>query len=229
MRHLKGIKKNHSELNLPFFLGLLTLAVFCCAPSLHARPQSGYYANPEIDELRIEIDDLKYALNTTQVDLGLLDERLKKQNNALNGVKGQAGGNSSLSLISSQVATLEKKVLGLEKTLEKAANDLRALNASVNQTLSKVQHIETDLSLHDKRLDEVAKLKGTLTSISKAIGQQSASSTNSTKTYCVKAGDSLEKIARNNKSSVDAIRKINNLSNDRINIGQELRLPNDSP
>jgi len=201
-------------------LGLITFAALNCALPLHARPQSGYYANPEIDELRIELDDLKHALNTTQVELGLLDERLNKQNSAL---KGQSSGSSSLN---SQIATLEKKVSCLEKTLEKAANDLRALNTSLNQTLSKVQNIETDLSSHDKRLDEVAKLKGTLTSISKAIGQQTPSSIGvSSKTYCVKAGDSLEKIARNNKCSVDAIRKINNLSNDRINIGQELKLP----
>lgn len=203
--------------------GLIALAALSCALPLHARPQSGYYANPEIDELRIELDDIKYALKTTQVELGLLDEKLNKQNNAL---KGQSSGSSSLS---HQIATLEKKVGSLEKTLEKAANDLRTLNTALNQTFSKIQNIETNISSHDKRLDEVAKLKGTLTSISKAMGQQSPSSTSTSKTYCVKAGDSLEKIARNNKSSVDAIRKINNLSNDRINIGQELRLPNDSP
>lgn len=208
------------------FSALLTLTAICCAIAAHARPLSGYYANPEIDELRIELDDLKHALNTTQVELGLLDERLQKQNIALTGVKGQTSGASS---ISAQVATLEKKVLSLEKTLDKVSNDLRTLNTSLTQTLSKVLSIEGDLTSHDKRLDEVAKLKGTLTSISKAIGQQPATAATSGKTYCVKAGDSLEKIARNHKSSVDALRKINNLSNDLINIGQELRLPNDNP
>ena len=209
--------------------GFLTLAALICALPAHARPQSGYYTNPEMDELRIELDDLKHALNTTQVELGLLDERLQKQNNVITGVKGQTSSMSSLSSVSSQVAILERKVSGFEKTLEKIANDLRTLNTSLHQTLSKVQNIEADISSHDKRLDEVTKLKSTLTSISKAIGQQSVSATTSIKTYCVKAGDSLEKIARNHKSSVDAIRKINNLSNDRIHIGQELRLPNDNP
>ena len=61
------------------YSGLLTLAAVCCATAAHARPLSGYYANPEIDELRIELDDLKHALKTTQVELGLLDERLQKQ------------------------------------------------------------------------------------------------------------------------------------------------------
>lgn len=197
-----------------FFSGLLTLAVFTNA---HARPAAGYYTNPEIDELRIEIDDLKHAQNAAHLEISLLDERLKKQNN------GQSSSSSSLS---SQVAALEKKVSSLEKTLEKAAGDLRTLHASVNQTLSKIQNVETNLSSHDKRLDEVSKLKGTLTSISKAIGQQP---TSASKSYWVKAGDSLEKIARNHKLSVDALRKTNNLANDRIQIGQELRLPDGIP
>jgi LysM repeat protein len=211
---------------------LLLLSPLLLALPLSARPLSGYYTNPEMDELRIELDDLKHALNTTQVELRLLDERLGKQDKALTSVKGQNQGKeaSSLSLLTAQVSTLEKKVSTLERTLEKAANDLRTLSTSVNQTLSKLQNLETDLSTHDKRLEEVSKLKGTLTSISKAIGQRTTSEPSSTptKSYRVKAGDSLEKIARLHHVSVDTIRKINNLSNDKIVVGQELRLPDDS-
>ncbi|SRR5581483_1238811 len=201
------------------------LASLSVVHSVQARPASGYYTNPEVDELRIEIDDLKHALNAAHVELGLLDERLKKQNTMLSDVKVQSGSSSS----ASQVALLEKKVSSLEKLLEKAAIDLRTLHASVNQTLSKIQNMENNLASHDKRLDEVSKLKGTLTSISKAIGTQSNALSSNVKTYLVKAGDSLEKIARHCKSSVAEIRKINNLSNDRIQIGQELRLPDDNP
>ena len=201
------------------FILALTLSA-----SLHARPSSGYYINPEVDELRIELDDLKHALTTTQVELNLLDERLRKQDNS----KGKTL--SSESLLSSQITTLEKRIGNLEKTFDKVATDLRALNTSVAQTLSKIQNLEGDLTSHDKRLDEVAKLKGTLTSISKAIGQRSADEpTTATKSYRVKAGDSLEKIARVHHVTVDSLRKLNNLSNDKIVIGQELRLASDAP
>lgn len=177
----------------------------------------------ELDELRIEIDDLKYALKTTQVDLGILDERLKKQD-----VKSQNKDVGTLSLLASQVSTLEKKVSSLEKTLEKAANDLRSLSAASTQALAKIQEFESNISSHEKRLDEVGKLKGTLTNISKAIGQRTESPATSSQTYRVKAGDSLEKIARSQHVSVDALRKVNNLSNDKIVVGQELRLPDAS-
>src|SRR5579862_3495498 len=115
---------------------------------LHAKSNSGFYTNPELDELRIELDDVKHSLKSTQVELGLLDERLKK-------APTQNKEASSFTLLTTQVATLEKKVLSLEKTLEKAANDLRTLNASSTK-------IQQDLLSHEKRLDEVVKLKGTL-------------------------------------------------------------------
>lgn len=41
----------------------------------------------------------------------------------------------------------------------------------------------------------------------------------------VKRGDALEKIARANGTTVETLRKANDLSNDRLNIGQVLRVP----
>jgi LysM repeat protein len=46
--------------------------------------------------------------------------------------------------------------------------------------------------------------------------------------YVVKNGDALEKIARNNKTTVKAIKEINNMKTDRINVGQKLKLPTTS-
>lgn len=41
----------------------------------------------------------------------------------------------------------------------------------------------------------------------------------------VKRGDSLEKIARANGTTINAIKKANNLQNERLNIGQVLKIP----
>lgn len=41
----------------------------------------------------------------------------------------------------------------------------------------------------------------------------------------IKRGDALEKIARANGTTVDAIKKANHLKNDRLNIGQVLKVP----
>jgi LysM repeat protein len=211
---------------------ILLFTALCFSFPVIARPQSGYYTDAALDELRIEIDDLQHAIKSTQVELGLLDERIKKQDTSFSTIKGNNAHkeSSSLSVLTAQVNSLEKKVSSLEKTLEKAVVDLRTISTSASQALNKIQSLEQDLSSHEKRLDEVTKLKGTLTTISKAIGQKSVNDVpSSTKTYRVKAGDSLEKIARNHHISVDVLRKVNTLANDKIVIGQELRLPDDTP
>ncbi len=195
----------------------LFTAIYFSACLLEARPPSGIYNNAELDEFRIELDDLKYGLNAIQVEVNLLDERSKKQDRSLVQSKDSA-------LFSSQVQALEKKISQLEKTLEKAANDLRSLNTTTAQALSKIQELEKNFISHEKRLDDVVKLKGTLASISQAISQRSPEAPSSTKPYRVKAGDSLEKISRNNHISVETLKKINHLASDKIVVGQELRL-----
>lgn len=63
----------------------------------------------------------------------------------------------------------------------------------------------------------------------KTLEQNSAKNTiTSNKSYVevtVKKGDFLEKIAKNNNSSIEEIKKVNNLPNDRLNVGQVLRVP----
>lgn len=198
------------------------IPLFLSSLPIHAKER---YASAELDELRIELDDLKYGLKSAQVEMGIFAERLQKQEGIVSSVKGQVQTNTS-SLVNSSLSALEKKVLMLEKTIEKAVNDLRALSTSASEALNKIHSLENELVSHEKRLDEVAKLKGTLTSISKAISQKSIIETGaaSAKVYSVKAGDSLEKISRIHHVPVETIRKLNQLPTDKIVVGQELRL-----
>lgn len=58
--------------------------------------------------------------------------------------------------------------------------------------------------------------------------QSSSSSSDAYAEVTVKRGDSLEKLARNNGTTVDVLRKANNLKSDLLNIGQVVRVPNNS-
>lgn len=51
----------------------------------------------------------------------------------------------------------------------------------------------------------------------------------STNTYIVKSGDSLYSIARKFNTTVDELKRLNNLSSNLLNIGQVLRLPTGKP
>ncbi len=73
------------------------------------------------------------------------------------------------------------------------------------------------------------KLKIPAASIASTPGAttHAASNTNggSEKTYTVKSGDNLMKIARENHTSVKALRTANSLKTDRITVGQKLKIP----
>ena len=204
----------------------LILILFCTLSCLCVSAKSAY-SNPDLDELRFEIDDLKQALHVTQVDLSLLEELHKKQEGSLAKQMKESHNASSLTM---QVNGLEKKISQLEKTLEKISTDLRTLNTALSQATNEIHQFQTQLSAQDERLNEVNKLKGTLNSIAKAVTDRSATSTpssSSVKTYRVKAGDSLEKIARAHQTTAESIRKLNHLNHDKIIVGQELKVSND--
>ena len=195
---------------------LLGLSLSGCGSILSSRQNTSNRSDLSLDEVRLELADVRHELKSTQVELNLLDEQFKKQTLSSFSKQGESG------------VTLDKKIANLEKLLEKAAVDLRNLSTHTNQALAKLTHLEQEVSLHEKRLDEVVRLKETLTSISHAIGDSHPSSTSNT-VYKVKAGDSLEKIARANKISVPALKNLNHLKSDKIVVGQELRVSDDTP
>src|SRR5208282_5798017 len=96
--------------------------------------------------------------------------------------------------ISHQIAILEKKIAQLEKVHERTVADLRHLNHLSGQTAEALSEYKEKCRDLDERFDELAKLKGTLTSISKSLAAKPAQA--STATYKIQPGDSLEKIAR---------------------------------
>lgn len=59
----------------------------------------------------------------------------------------------------------------------------------------------------------------------KAGASEDSATTGATTAYTVKGGDTLAKIAKKHGTTVKALRSANNLSNDKINVGQKLKIP----
>lgn len=83
---------------------------------------------------------------------------------------------------------------------------------------------------YDTTVNEIIKLNN-LTSTSISIGQKLSIPTEMTpvqeiSTYTVKAGDTLYKIAKDNNTTVNDLIKLNNLKNNILTIGQELKIKN---
>lgn len=150
-----------------------------------------------IHDLRLEIADLKHALHGTEVEVKLLEERMEG---------------------ASQSDDLKMKIVALEKSLDKLSHDIRSLSNFSTQTTAALTVYRNQISAIDDKLSEISKLRSTLSQLSKPMSIETAS-------YQVRAGDSLEKIARKFQVSVENLKQENNLSSDKIVVGQQIAIP----
>lgn len=181
---------------------LLTRILLCtplllagCIPTLTSMKNGEAPSDSILEELRTEIADLRHEIQSKDVELKILEDKL------------EAGGEKFASHLEEQVRNLSRKLAVLEKTSEKIAADIRALSEHANQTSS-------SLGMYRERIEEID---------TKLQGNKRADF--SLKSYRVKPGDSLEKIAKRHKVSLESLKKANNLSDDRIMIGQDLHIP----
>ncbi|MBM3207569.1 MAG: LysM peptidoglycan-binding domain-containing protein [Chlamydiae bacterium] len=216
-------------------MGILAILIIMssCTSQLAMVQKDRYDTSVAIDEMRIELSDMKYALNNTQVEIQILEEKIRAQEASNKNGKVQSTSSAPHSEI--KLSLLEKKINQLENSQEKLTADLKQLSTHANQTsqsfsqyYNRIKELESEINAHNKAINELSDLKTTLKSLTQAIKNKPNSSSISTSTnvYKVKPGDNLEKIAKAHKTTVDAIQKENNISSHKIVVGQEIKIPN---
>lgn len=188
------------------FILLCTPLMWGCTSTLTAL--KGNQDHHLFEEMKTEIADLKHALHGTEVEVKLLEEKLESRD-------AEPG--------KGDIAALQRKIALLEKTIDKMNTELRSLMAYANQTTASLTQYRDHIQEIDRKLDEVGKLRSALTQISKTYTSPEVAS--SAKSYRVKSGDSLEKIARKFHVAVEALKQDNQLTSDKIVVGQELTIP----
>jgi LysM repeat protein len=162
------------------------------------------------EEMKTEIADLRHSLHGTEVELKLLEEKFESREMETASPKGD-------------VASLQRKIALLEKTVDKMNGELKSLMTYANQTTTSLSHYRDQIQEIDRKLGEVSKLRSTLSQMSKTYTAPEVASADTN--YRVKSGDSLEKIARKFHTTTEALKKENQLTTDKIVIGQELTIP----
>ncbi len=197
-------------------LGTCMLFFTSCQSHMAVMQQDKHDSSVAFHEVRTEIADLKHALNNAQVEIQILEERLQSQEALVQKTKNTPISSSSL----------EKRLFAIEQIQEKIQADLRQISSHANQTTSclqqystKISTLEQNVERQNKMIYDLADLKSSLKTLTTSIAKEM------TTIYIVKSGDSLEKIARNHKISTEALKKANQLSQNKILVGQELIIP----
>lgn len=189
-----------------------------CSP-LKSSPDEEHQNELTLHQMKTTIDDLAHDVHCFKTDIEILGEKI-------NHAKSQK-----------EIERLSQKQQHIEKELDILANKMKGMQsqqALLSSNLEKLSSFSDDTTLSLKQFKEkIADLKKNQKEFNSAITQimslkysiKELASLSNDKTYIVKPGDSLEKIARIYKTTVDELKTENNLTNDLIVVGQELKLP----
>lgn len=179
---------------------VLILPLSACSPLASSPFEGKHQLELTLHEVQTNLDELRHDVSCFQTEIQILDARLRKSEHT------QEGG-TSLEQIARDLRSMEKKLTSIEKSRENSLQDLRDLTTHANETTLALTQLK-------KRLEE---LETDLLA--------SHRTTDSSIPYTVKSGDSLEKIARAHKTTVDRIKKLNKMEQDMIVVGQRLKIP----
>ena len=224
------------------FLILSPFALLTGAP-----PQRNPYAYQDgyaiaIKEIRDSIDDLHHEVNNHEAEIRTFDEKFANFESMMESIRDQFQDvtRSQKEQLKGSSASLESKITSLETTSKGLVTDLKQFKTHANDTSSLLAQYKEKIESIEKSVDQqnqnIENLQAAIQSLMEALqvkspsppkaGTPSASQTSISGTsYKVKAGDSLEKIAKNYQVSIQALKEANGLTTDRIVVGKNLIIP----
>lgn len=211
----------------------LTLLILTSCSSFLSSVKKEDQIDVALHELKSEIMDLKQSMDSCQVELQMLDEKLQIEHSLVQNLKNQSFNlqQSKIDSLNQDLTAIEKRIASLDFTQKKVVTDFKQVSdhsndiiSAVTQCQGRIQDIESKIKNQHDRLDEVYKLKSTLQSISKAISQQK-SKNEDYQIHKVQRGESLGKIAKDYQTTIKAIKDLNSIEGDQILIGNELKIP----
>lgn len=201
---------------------------------LEAAPKR-YYEDPTITalrEMRATLDDMRHEVSNHETEIKTYDEKLHNLETIIDSLRQQSTDTAEAhkEALKDTSGTLEMKINSLETTTKGLVADLKQFKNHANETAStlvqykqKLADLEKILEIQNQNLDSLQTALKSLTDVLQVKNNLPISS--SEKTYRVAPGDSLEKIARKNHTTIQTIKELNGLTNDKIIVGQTLKVP----
>lgn len=180
-----------------------------------------------IREMRDTIDKLRHEVSNHETEIHMAEERSNNQETTIASLRQQLldATQANKEMFKGGTANVEGKVTGLESINKGIIADISQLKTHANDSSTALAQYKQKISELEKNIAQLSQniehLQTALRSLTEALGGSVADG----KAYKVKTGDSLEKIAKAHGTTIKAIKELNNLSKDRIVVGQTLQMP----
>ncbi len=201
-------------------IATVLLGLTACSPQSKSQPEQKMLST--LRQLDAEIDNFKFELHAGKMDSELLAEQVQSQRSELNKIESQLQSLSkeSREAAKKEVSRLSKNLQNLQSEQNSTEAYLKKLQNGHQSTTQALKALESEINGLKR---DVADLSSALRSISRVVGAGSSSTT-----YYVRAGDSLGIIAKRHNTTVEQIKRLNDLKHDTIYVGQKLRIPSSS-
>jgi LysM repeat protein len=204
---------------------------------LQAVPRPGYYDQDQATsnrETKDSVDMLRHQLNNQEAEIRTFEQKLESLDAILDTLRDQLKESSQnhKEMVKGSSSTLEGKIATLETTAKTLTQDLKQLHSHANESSQalaafkdKLQEIEKRQTAQNKNIDN---LQSAVQSILEALQIKSDPAPTQSaggKTYKIKNGDTLEKIAKAHNTTIQALKEINGMNSDKIVVGKTLKIP----
>lgn len=206
--------------------------------SSQMRPISVEDREALVRQFKIALKDLRHELSNHESEIRMFEEKLQNQETMIDQIRQQLANDlqTQKDYTRATSVNLEGKIENLDHSVKGLMTDLRQLKTQANDSVEVLTQYKQKFAefgeLIDVQNQHMANLETALRSIMDVLQAKEAATqlaaakaTETGKTYKVQSGDTLEKIARAHKVTVQILRDRNQLSSDRIVVGQTLKIP----
>lgn len=184
--------------------------------------------------LEKQVRNTQYRLESQESELGYLKERIASFETVLETTHQEVTRlvSQAKDAIKNSSKTVDTKVDVVEKNIEKIAQDLKTFKKQANELATNISTIQKNLKEKEEiaslQAQQIKDLEQAMRLLTSALQTKTASSSNGKayqKSYEVKPGDTLDKIAKELDTTVAKIKAENALQKDIIYPGQKLQVP----
>lgn len=206
----------------------LLLGVYSCflAGSLFAEAPAA-----SMQTVQRSLQNMSYSINNQDQELSLLKHKIQNQESVLDSMHAEVTSliKAAKESQKSTGAQVDTRLKSMEKNIDKLVGDLKQFKKHANESSASFTEIQKKLAeqqeISSLQAQQIKDLETALRHIANALQAKTSPEKSQSGEYRVKAGDSLEKIAREHGTTIDAIRRENNLNKDVIYPGQKLHIP----
>lgn len=231
------------------FSGVALLAFFfiCCFSLAEAAPANHrYYSYNDqnsiaLHEMRDSIESFRHEVNNHEAEIRIFDEKLRNLDTIIESLRDQLAEStrSHKDQLKGSSTSLETKIIALEALTKSLVSDLKQFKSHANESTialgqykQKITDLEKIVEQQNQNIDHLQAAMRALTDalqVKDTLSIKGSSEKSDTPLgagkYRVKNGDSLEKIARAHQTTVQVLKELNGMSNDKILVGKVLIVP----